>query len=373
MSELKIKISAAQDKGTTFRAQPENLYVGGVGMAKVDRLVFDMPEEWKKCSVTLHVRRMSGTLPEPVVLDSDCSAMVDKHWTLEKRGTWMLMAVGDGGYIAMTKPGKYECYETIDTDGAIEEITQSVYEQFVAEVIGSANKAKASEQAAATSEASAKASETNAKQSETNAKASETSASASATAAGKSASAAANSEKAAATSESHAKLSETNAAASAITAGKSASAAANSETNAKTSETNAAKSEQNAAASEANAKASEKNALASEQAAAVSKTSAANSARTATVKANEAAASAASAEKSKTAAASSAADAIEAADKAQVIAYSDDSVAKLIMMLMSENLEFGLLTSDGDNLATTDGDVIYGNYLFGCRCKHKEA
>lgn len=366
MSELKIKISAAQDKGTTFRAQPENLYVGGVGMAKVDRLVFDMPEEWKKCSVTLHVRRMSGTLPEPVVLDSDCGATVDKHWTLEKRGTWMLMAVGDGGYMAMTKPGKYECYETIDTDGAIEEIAQSVYEQFVAEVIGSANKAKASEQAAATSEASARASETNAKQSETNA-------SASATAAGKSASAAANSEKAAATSESHAKLSEANAATSAITAGKSASAAANSETNAKASETNAAKSEKNAAASETNAKQSEKNALASEQAAAVSKTSAANSAQTATVKASEAAASAASAEKSKTAAASSAADAIEAADKAQVIAYSDDSVAKLIVMLMSENLEFGLLTSDGDNLATTDGDVIYGNYLFGCRCKHKEA
>ena len=38
MSELNIKIRKLQDNGSTFRSNPETLYLGGVGSAKVDQL-----------------------------------------------------------------------------------------------------------------------------------------------------------------------------------------------------------------------------------------------------------------------------------------------------------------------------------------------
>ena len=132
MSELNIKIRKLQDNGSTFRATPESLYMGGVGSAKVDTLCFDVPEEWKGCAITLHVQRLSGTLPDPQLLDEKNRAVVDQRWTKEKQGLWMLMAVGADGYTAMTKPGRYTCYETIDRDSTTEAITPSVYEQFVA-------------------------------------------------------------------------------------------------------------------------------------------------------------------------------------------------------------------------------------------------
>lgn len=132
MSELNIKIRKLQDNGSTFRATPESLYMGGVGSAKVDTLCFDVPEEWKGCAITLHVQRLSGTLSAPQLLDEKNRAVVDQRWTKEKQGLWMLMAVGADGYTAMTKPGQYTCYETIDRDSTTEAITPSVYEQFVA-------------------------------------------------------------------------------------------------------------------------------------------------------------------------------------------------------------------------------------------------
>lgn len=132
MSELNIKIRKLQDNGSTFRATPESLYMGGVGSAKVDTLCFDVPEEWKGCAITLHVQRLSGTLPDPQLLDEKNRAVVDQRWTKEKQGLWMLMAVGADGYTAMTKPGRYTCHETIDRDSTTETITPSVYEQFVA-------------------------------------------------------------------------------------------------------------------------------------------------------------------------------------------------------------------------------------------------
>ncbi len=132
MSELNIKIRKLQDNGSTFRATPDTLYMGGVGSAKVDTLCFDVPEEWKGCAITLHVQRLSGTLPDPQLLDEKNRAVVDQRWTKEKQGLWMLMAVGADGYTAMTKPGRYICYETIDRDSTTETITPSVYEQFVA-------------------------------------------------------------------------------------------------------------------------------------------------------------------------------------------------------------------------------------------------
>lgn len=257
MSQLDIKIRKLQDNGSTFRANIETLYLGGVRSAKVDELRFELPEEWKNCTVTLHVQRLSGTKPDPQLLDEQNSALVDRRWTLEKEGTWMLLAINDSGYIAMTKPGKYTCYDTIDTDTTTENITPSIYEQFVAEVtkyakqaLESMNAAKASEEAAAKSakEAanSAASMEESVRVSGENAKKAANSAAAakkSEEAAAKSAEASENSAKKSAESESASK--------------DSAEKAKDSEEAAKKSEDAAALSETNAAASEAAAKTSE--------------------------------------------------------------------------------------------------------------------
>lgn len=260
MSQLDIKIRKLQDNGSTFRANIETLYLGGVRSAKVDELRFELPEEWKNCTVTLHVQRLSGTKPDPQILDENNSVLVDRRWTLEREGTWMLLAINDSGYIAMTKPGKYTCYDTIDTDTTTENITPSIYEQFVAEVtkyskqaLESMNAAKTSEEAAAKSakEAanSAASMEESVRVSGENAK----KAANSAAAAKKSEEAAAKSAEA---SENSAKKSAESESASKASAGK----AKDSEEAAKKSEDAAALSETNAAASEKNAKDSETNA-----------------------------------------------------------------------------------------------------------------
>ena len=250
MSQLDIKIRKLQDNGSTFRANIETLYLGGVRSAKVDELRFELPEEWKNCTVTLHVQRLSGTKPDPQLLDEQNSALVDRRWTLEKEGTWMLLAINDSGYTAMTKPGKYTCYDTIDTDTTTESITPSIYEQFVAEVTKYAKKALESMNAAKTSETNAKTSETNAKASADKAKASADSMDASVATCTKKAKEAEASAVRAKTSETNAKTSETN-------AKTSENAAKTSETNAKASENAAKSSETNAAASEERAKTSE--------------------------------------------------------------------------------------------------------------------
>lgn len=204
MSELNIKVRKSQDNGSTFRATPDTLYMGGVGSAKVDTLHFEVPEEWAGCAITLHVQRLSGALPDPQMLDENNCVVVDRRWTQEKQGSWMLLAVDENGYIAMTKPGQYTCYETIDTNSTTETITPSVYEQFVALVkkwgqaaVDAARAAKESEERAAGS-ASASASSAAA------AARSESAAAGSATAASGSASAAEQAKAAAATSESNA-------------------------------------------------------------------------------------------------------------------------------------------------------------------------
>lgn len=250
MSQLDIKIRKLQDNGSTFRANIETLYLGGVRSAKVDELRFELPEEWKNCTVTLHVQRLSGTKPDPQILDENNSALVDRRWTLEKEGTWMLLAINDSGYIAMTKPGKYTCYDTIDTDTTTESITPSIYEQFVAEVTKYAKKALESMNAAKTSE-------TNAKTSETNAKASADKAKASADSMDTSVATCTTKAKKAETSAVRAKTSETNAKTSETNAKASENAAKTSEDNAKSSETAAKSSETKSAASEKNAKTSE--------------------------------------------------------------------------------------------------------------------
>lgn len=257
MSQLDIKIRKLQDNGSTFRANIETLYLGGVRSAKVDELRFELPEEWKNCTVTLHVQRLSGTKPDPQILDENNSALVDRRWTLEKEGTWMLLAINDSGYIAMTKPGKYTCYDTIDTDTTTENITPSIYEQFVAEVTKYAKQALESMNAAKTSEGAAAKSAKEAANSAASMEESVRVSGENAKKAANSAAAAKKSEEAAAksaeASENSAKKSAESESASKASAGK----AKDSEEAAKKSEDAAALSETNAAASETAAKTSE--------------------------------------------------------------------------------------------------------------------
>ena len=363
MSQLDIKIRKLQDNGSTFRANIETLYLGGVRSAKVDELRFELPEEWKNCTVTLHVQRLSGTKPAPQLLDERNSALVDRRWTLEKEGTWMLLAINDSGYIAMTKPGKYTCYDTIDTDTTTENITPSIYEQFVAEVtkyakqaLESMNAAKTSEEAAAKSaeEAanSAASMEESVRVSGENAKKAANSAAAakkSEEAAAKSAEASENSAKKSAESESASKASAEKAKDSEEAAKKSEDAAALSETNAaasekaaKTSETAAKRALQDTETEHTTAlqdiararttalndvAKSTKTATAAANTATQQATAAAGSASTAATKAGEA-------EKSKTAAATSATNAKASeeasknwADEAKKAANTDPTVS----------------------------------------------
>ncbi len=204
MSELSIKVRKSQDNGSTFRATPDTLYMGGVGSAKVDTLHFEVPEEWAGCAITLHVKRLSGALPDPQMLDENNCVVVDRRWTQEKQGSWMLLAVDENGYIAMTKPGQYTCYETIDTNSTTETITPSVYEQFVALVKKWGQAAVDAARAAKESEERAAGSADDAAGSAAAAARSQSAAAGSATAAAGSASAAEKSKTAAATSESNA-------------------------------------------------------------------------------------------------------------------------------------------------------------------------
>lgn len=292
MSQLDIKIRKLQDNGSTFRANIETLYLGGVRSAKVDELRFELPEEWKNCTVTLHVQRLSGTKPDPQILDENNSALVDRRWTLEKEGTWMLLAINDSGYTAMTKPGKYTCYDTIDTDTTTESITPSIYEQFVAEVTKYAKKALESMNAAKTSEEAAAKSAKEAANSAASMEESVRVSGENAKKAANSAAAAKKSEEAAAksaeASENSAKKSAESESASKASAGK----AKDSEEAAKKSEDAAALSETNAAASEERAKTSETAAKRALQDTARARTTAlndvANSTKTATAAANTA-------------------------------------------------------------------------------------
>ena len=288
MSQLDIKIRKLQDNGSTFRANIETLYLGGVRSAKVDELRFELPEEWKNCTVTLHVQRLSGTKPDPQILDENNSALVDRRWTLEKEGTWMLLAINDSGYIAMTKPGKYTCYDTIDTDTTTENITPSIYEQFVAEVTKYAKQALESMNAAKTSEEAAAKS---AKEAANSAASMEESVRVS----GENAKKAANSAAAAKKSEEAAAKSAEASENSAKKSAESESASKASAEKAKDSEEAAKKSEDAAALSETKSAASEKAAKTSETAAKQILTDTQNAVKTVTANMNDAAESASTA------------------------------------------------------------------------------
>lgn len=152
---MQIKITPRTLGGTEFTAQPARLHLGAQNAEGVDRLVFQLPAEWAGCSVTLHIRHSDGTLAAPLVLDAAHSAPVGRSFTGWPAGQWMLAATDGSGYTAYTRPGRYDVYDILPTDGTEEEPSPSVYEQFIAQVSGQADAAVQAAQNSAASEANA--------------------------------------------------------------------------------------------------------------------------------------------------------------------------------------------------------------------------
>ena len=144
--------------GAEYCPEQKVLKLGGEGSTGVETLEFELPEEWDGMAVTVHVQQLDGTLPQPVILGEDRCLAVDRMFTASEKGLWMLRAMDGNGYCAMTRPARYECYETFATDGDAE-ITPSQYEAFVAQVLGAANtasqKAKEAQSAADRAESAA--------------------------------------------------------------------------------------------------------------------------------------------------------------------------------------------------------------------------
>ena len=148
---MRVKILKRSFAGAEFAPDVRVLKVGGQSSAGVEKLEFELPAEWQGLSVTLHVQWLDGTLPAPVLLDDEDSVAVDKTLTASPGGQWMLLALGADGYRALTKPTKYECHSTLNTDGDVE-ISPTQYETFVARVLEYSNTAQ---QAAASAKANA--------------------------------------------------------------------------------------------------------------------------------------------------------------------------------------------------------------------------
>ena len=135
-----VRIVKRTFSGAEYCPEQKVLKLGGEGSTGVETLEFDLPEEWDGMAVTVHVQQLDGTLPQPVMLGEDRCLAVDRMFTASEKGLWMLRAMDGNGYCAMTRPARYECYETFATDGDTE-ITPSQYEAFVAQVLGAANTA----------------------------------------------------------------------------------------------------------------------------------------------------------------------------------------------------------------------------------------
>lgn len=138
---MRVKIIRKEFSGVEFCPEMRVLHLGGQSSANVERLYFELPEEWQGKSVTLHIQQQDGTLPAPILLDEEHSVAVGKAFTAAKCGSWMLLALGEDGYRALTRPTKYDCYETLATDGDAE-ISPTQYETFVAQVLAYANSAQ---------------------------------------------------------------------------------------------------------------------------------------------------------------------------------------------------------------------------------------
>lgn len=138
---MEIEILEQQCGGTEFVPRPHRLHLGAQNAEGVDRLQFILPAAWAGYTLALYLRRSDGVQLAAIPLDADDSVTVDRRLTGSVRGQWMLAAIGSGGYTAYTRPGSYDAYATLPTDGGSEELPPSVYEQFVARVLESAHAA----------------------------------------------------------------------------------------------------------------------------------------------------------------------------------------------------------------------------------------
>jgi len=152
---MRVKIIRKNFGGVEFGPEMRVLHLGGQSSANVERLKFELPQEWAGCAVTLHIQRQDGTLPTPILLDEEHSTAVGKEFTASPCGSWMLLALGEDGYRALTRPARYDCYETLNTDGDAE-ISPTQYELFVARVLGYATGAQESAKEARNAAAAAK-------------------------------------------------------------------------------------------------------------------------------------------------------------------------------------------------------------------------
>lgn len=150
---MEIEILARNCGGTEFLAQPHRLHLGARQAEGVDRLLFRLPAAWKGLAVTLYIEHSDGTSPSPISLDSENGVTVDRRFTGWPEGKWMLTATDGAGYTAFTRPGTYDVHEVITADGSADEPSTTLYEQFVASVLESANQAAASAKSAAESAA----------------------------------------------------------------------------------------------------------------------------------------------------------------------------------------------------------------------------
>ena len=144
---MQVRIVEKRFGGVEFAPEMKVLHLGGQSSANVERLEFTLPESWQGKSVTLHIQRQDGTLPAPILLDEAHSCAVGKEFTASSCGSWMLLALGEDGFRALTRPAKYDCYETLATDGDAE-ISPTQYETFVARVLAYSNSAATSAQEA---------------------------------------------------------------------------------------------------------------------------------------------------------------------------------------------------------------------------------
>ena len=144
---MQVRIVEKRFGGVEFAPEMKALHLGGQSSANVERLEFTLPESWQGKSVTLHIQRQDGTLPAPILLDENASCTVGKEFTASRCGSWMLLALGEDGFRALTRPARYDCYETLATDGDAE-ISPTQYETFVARVLAYSKSAATSAQEA---------------------------------------------------------------------------------------------------------------------------------------------------------------------------------------------------------------------------------
>ena len=119
---MKIQIIHRACGGTEFLPQPSRLHLGAQNAEGVDRLQFQLPESWANCAIALYLRRSDGTLLAPVSLDTQHCVTVDRRLTGSTGGQWMLAAIDASGYAAYTRPGSYDTYAILPTDGGAEEL-----------------------------------------------------------------------------------------------------------------------------------------------------------------------------------------------------------------------------------------------------------